>query len=130
MSILPYRKAERKQKRRQLDQAQVVHAALELLDQVGLDELTMRRLASQLGVKAASLYRHVKDKEELLALLGDEISGEIPLVSPSGSWREQLTAMAWNVRRGLLAHRDAARVLASTPPFGPRRLKHIEDERR
>ncbi|HLJ50259.1 MAG TPA: TetR/AcrR family transcriptional regulator C-terminal domain-containing protein [Bryobacteraceae bacterium] len=127
MSILPYRKAERKQKRRQLDQAQVVHAALELLDEVGLDELTMRRLADRLGVKAASLYRHVKDKEELLALLGDEISGEIPLASPSGSWREQLTAMAWNVRRGLLAHRDAARVLAGTPPFGPRRLKHIED---
>jgi hypothetical protein len=34
--------------------------------------------------------------------------------------------MAWNVRRGLLAHRDAARVLANTPPVGPRRLKHIE----
>src|SRR5262249_19590575 len=43
-----------------------------------------------------------------------------------GTWREQLAASAWNVRRGLLAHRDAARVLASTPPAGPRRLRHIE----
>ncbi len=127
MSILPYRRVERTEKRRQLDQAQVVRAALDLLDEVGLDELTMRRLAERLGVKAASLYRHVKDKEELLALLADQISGEIPLVSGSGSWREQLAAMAWNVRRGLLAHRDAARVVALTPPFGPRRLAHIEE---
>jgi TetR/AcrR family tetracycline transcriptional repressor len=126
MTIVPYRHSERRRKRRPLDQSQVVRAALALLDEVGLDELTMRRLAERLGVKAASLYRHVRDKDELLVLLGDEISGKIPLVSPSGTWREQLTEMAWNVRRGLLVHRDAARLLAVTPPFGPRRLRHIE----
>lgn len=125
MSIVPFRKSERR-RRQPLDQAQVVRAALTLLDEVGLDELTMRRLAEGLGVKAASLYRHVQNKDELLVLLGDEISGEIPLVQPSGSWREQFTQVAWNVRRGLAAHRDAARVLASTAPFGPRRLQHIE----
>jgi AcrR family transcriptional regulator len=126
MSIVPFRKADRRHKRRPLDQAQVVQAALALLDEVGLDELTMRRLAQQLGVKAASLYRHVHNKDELLALLGDEISGEIPAPSGTGSWQEQLTEIAWNVRRGLLAHRDAARVLANSPPVGPRRLRHIE----
>jgi TetR/AcrR family tetracycline transcriptional repressor len=86
----------------------------------------MRRLAERLGVKAASLYRHVRNKDELLAFLGDDISGEIPFASAAGSWRSQLMEMAWNVRRGLLAHRDAARVLANTPPVGPRRLRHIE----
>ena len=126
MAIIPFRATERRRKRRPLDQAQVVRAALALLDEVGLDELTMRRLADRLGVKGASLYRHVRNKDELLALLGDEISGEIPFVRAGGSWQEQLTEMAWNVRRGLLAHRDAARVLANTPPVGPRRLKHIE----
>lgn len=126
MSIVPYRQTDRRRKRRPLDQAQVVRAALALLDEVGLDELTMRRLAERLGVKAASLYRHVRDKDELLVLLGDEISGEIPLARSSGTWREQLVEVAWNVRRGLLAHRDAARLLAATPPFGPRRLRHIE----
>jgi TetR/AcrR family tetracycline transcriptional repressor len=125
MSIVPFRKAER-HKRRTLDQAQVVLAALELLDEVGLDELTMRRLADRLGVQAASLYRHVHNKDELLALLGDEITADIPDPPTSGPWEEQLTTMAWNVRRGLLAHRDAARVLANTPPVGPRRLRHIE----
>lgn len=126
MSIVPYRKSERRPRRKPLDQAQVVRAALALLDEVGLDELTMRRLAERLGVKAASLYRHVRNKDELLVLLGDEISGEIPFPNPAGGWREQLVEAAWNVRRGLLAHRDGARVLASTAPFGPRRLRHID----
>ena len=126
MSLVPFRAAERRRKRRTLDQRQVVRAALALLDEVGLDRLTMRRLAETLGVKAASLYRHVRNKDELLALLGDEISAEIPLPRPAGTWREQLTESAWNVRRGLLAHRDGARVLASTPPAGPRRLRHVE----
>jgi AcrR family transcriptional regulator len=127
MTMVPFRKGRKTERRRRpLDQAQVVRAALALLDEVGLDKLTMRTLAERLGVKAASLYRHVRNKDELLALLGDEISSEIPFARTTGSWRDQLTEMAWNVRRGLLAHRDAARVLAHTPPVGPRRLKHVE----
>jgi TetR/AcrR family transcriptional regulator, tetracycline repressor protein len=126
VSRIPFQRGPTRRRRRTLDQAQVVRAALALLDEVGLDELTMRRLAGRLKVKAASLYRHVRNKDELLALLGDEISAEIPLPRATGTWREQLSESAWNVRRGLLAHRDAARVLAGTPPAGPRRLRHIE----
>jgi TetR/AcrR family tetracycline transcriptional repressor len=126
MPIVPYEMTGFRRKRRPLDQTDVVRAALELLDEVGLDGLTMRRLAGRLGVKAASLYRHVRDKDELLVLLADVISGEIPVIRSVGTWRDQLTEMAWNVRRGLLAHRDAARLLAITAPFGPRRLRHIE----
>jgi len=126
LSFVPYRETGSRRKRQPLDRAQVVHAALALLDEVGLDELTMRRLAEKLGIKAASLYRHVRDKDDLLVLLADEISGEIPIIEPRGSWKQQLTEMAHNVRRGLLAHRDAARLLASTAPSGPQRLRHIE----
>jgi AcrR family transcriptional regulator len=126
MSLVPFRKTERRRARQPLDQGRIISAALTLLDEVGLDELTMRRLAAQLGVKAASLYRHVHNKDELLAMLGDEISGKIPFPTPGRPWQEQLTEMAWNVRRGLLAHRDAARVLADSPPVGPRRLRHVE----
>ena len=125
MSIVPFHQTERRH-RRPLDQAQIVRAALTLLDEVGFDELTMRRVAEKLGVQAASLYRHVRNKDELLVLLADEICSEIPLVDSAGSWRDQLIRMAANYRRGLLGHRDAARVLASTAPFGPRRLRHIE----
>jgi TetR/AcrR family tetracycline transcriptional repressor len=126
MSLVPFRSSERRRKRRPLDRQLIVRTALELLDEVGLDNLTMRTLADRLNVKAASLYRHVRDKDELLALLGDEISGEIPLPREGGNWRTQLVEAAWNVRRGLLAHRDAARVLANTPPVGPQRLRHID----
>ena len=126
MSIVPYRQIKRRPKRRPLDQAQVVRAALALLDEVGLEALTMRRLSERLGVKAASLYRHVRNKDELLQLLADEINGEIPLVQSNGNWRTAVREIATNVRKGLLAHRDAAHLLAVTMPFGPRRLRHIE----
>jgi TetR/AcrR family tetracycline transcriptional repressor len=125
VSFVPYRDT-RRARRKPLDRGQIVRAALELLDEVGLDELTMRRLAERLGIKAASLYRHVRDKDELLVLLADEISGAIPEVTLAGAWQQQLSQLAWNARRGLLSHRDAARLLASTAPFGPRRLRHIE----
>jgi AcrR family transcriptional regulator len=54
MRIVPYQRAARRRKRRTLDQQQAVKTALALLDEVGLDELTMRRLADRLDVKAAS----------------------------------------------------------------------------
>jgi AcrR family transcriptional regulator len=125
MSFVPYREA-RRARRRPLDRPRIVAAALELLDDVGLDQITMRRLAERLGVKAASLYRHVRDKDELLVLLADEVTGTIPLVSPEGPWKERLAEIARGFRRGVAAHRDAARLLASTAPFGPQRLRHIE----
>jgi len=96
------------------------------MDEVGLDGLTMRRLADQLGVTAASLYRHVRDKDELLVLLADEVAGQVPMVADGVPWQRALSDMAFGYRRVLLAHRDAARLLASTPPAGPRRLRHIE----
>ena len=81
MTMVPFRKTDHRRKRQPLSQAQVVRAALTLLDEVGLDELTMRRLAESLGVKAASLYRRVRNKDQLLALLGDENQQRNPVRS-------------------------------------------------
>ena len=103
-----------------------MHAALDLLDQVGLDGLTMRQLADHLGVRAASLYRHVRDKQELLVLLADAVSGEIPLARAEPPWQQRLVEAGRAYRRGLLVRRDAARLLATTAPVGPLRLRHIE----
>ena len=100
--------------------------ALEVLQKEGFDGLTMRRLAERLGIKAASLYNHVRDKQELLALMADAICAEIPDVDPSRPWREQAETMALELRRVLLAHRDGARVLAESPPAGPNRFRLIE----
>jgi AcrR family transcriptional regulator len=125
VTIVPYQDT-RRRPRRQLDRPRVVAAAVRLMDEVGLDGLTMRRLAGELGVTAASLYRHVRDKDELLVLLADEISGQVPMLAAGVPWRQALTDMAFAVRRMLLGHRDAARLLASTPPAGLQRLRHIE----
>jgi TetR/AcrR family transcriptional regulator, tetracycline repressor protein len=111
---------------RRLDQPTIIAAALELLDDEGLDALTMRRLATRLNVTQGALYRHVADKDNLLMLLADEISGQVPAVALTVPWQEALTDMANAYRAVLLSHRDAARLLASIPPAGPRRLQRIE----
>ena len=119
--------AEPAPKRPSIDRERLVGEALALLDAAGFDGLTMRRLAERLGVQAASLYNHVRDKHELLALLADAICAEVREPNPRRPWREQLEAVAWDYRRVLLAHRDAARVLVATPPVGPRRVRLIEE---
>jgi AcrR family transcriptional regulator len=95
-----------------LDRDRMVRSALALLDEVGLDGLSMRRLADELGVQAASLYWHVRDKEELLDLLAEAISAEVPALRLDRPWREQLRAFAWGYRRALQGHRDAGRIIA------------------
>ena len=103
-----------------------MQVALELLDAVGLDDLSMRRLAERLGVTAASLYWYVRNKDELLSSLADAISAEMPLPDPAQPWREELAAYARAARGVALAHRDAARLLAATIPSGPHRLRRID----
>lgn len=110
-------------RRRRLDRSQVVTAALELLDDVGLEGLSTRRLAERLGVQSPSLYWHVRDKEELLDLLADRIMSEVPVPAPDLPWRERLERLLTAGRRALRAHRDAARVLAGRAPRGPHWLE-------
>jgi TetR/AcrR family tetracycline transcriptional repressor len=117
---------EPKPTRPQLTRDRIVRGALEVLNKEGFDGLTMRRLAERLGIKAASLYNHVSDKDELLALMADAICADIPDLDQTKPWRAQVEAMAWQVRRVLMAHRDGARVLAATPPVGPHRIRLIE----
>jgi TetR/AcrR family tetracycline transcriptional repressor len=114
-------------RRPQLSPERLVTAALDVLQAEGFDGLTMRRVAAQLGVQAASLYNHVRNKDELLMLVADAICAEIPPPVPGLGWRDQLQRGGHAIRRVLLAHRDGARVLAATPPSGPHRLRAIED---
>jgi TetR/AcrR family tetracycline transcriptional repressor len=110
-----------------LDQRQIVQAALGLLDEVGFDGLTMRSLAKKLGIKAASLYWHVRGKQDLLSLLAEEICAPMREPDRTLPWPNQLEVLGHEYRRVLLAHRDAARVLASSGgPSGPHRLRLTE----
>jgi TetR/AcrR family transcriptional regulator, tetracycline repressor protein len=110
-----------------LDQRQIAHAALGLLDEAGFEGLTMRNLAAKLGIQAASLYWHVRGKQDLLSLLAEEICAPMREPDRTLPWLNQLEVLGNEYRRVLRAHRDAARVLASSGmPSGPNRLRLTE----
>jgi TetR/AcrR family tetracycline transcriptional repressor len=96
--------------RARLDRDQVVRAALELLDEVGLEALSLRRLASKLGVQAPALYWHIDSKEALLQLMSEAIAADHPPrpPRPGEPWDEWLADRARQLRRTLNAHRDGA----------------------
>jgi len=104
----------------------LVEAALDLLQEVGLDSLSTRRLAARLDVKSPALYWHVHNKNELLALLSDAICAEMALPPRRLPMRDRLRAIAEEYRRVLIAHRDAFRLFAEHPPTGPHRMALYE----
>ncbi|HEY3504059.1 MAG TPA: TetR/AcrR family transcriptional regulator [Actinocatenispora sp.] len=105
----------------------VLAAGSRLMERDGLDAVTMRRVAAELGVRAASLYRYVRNKDELLDALADELFADIDLTRHAGDdWRAALTAMAGALRGHLLARRDSARLIAGRFATGPHALRNIE----
>lgn len=94
-------------------------AALRVLERDGFDDLTMRKVAAELDVQAASLYWHVRNKDELLDLLADAVQAGIELDVPEGPWREQVKVMANRYRDHLRSRRDAARVVSGRFVVGP-----------
>jgi AcrR family transcriptional regulator len=111
------------QVRKPLDRDLIVDAALRICDEAGLDAVTMRRVAQQLGTGPASLYAHVADKEELHALMLDRVAGDIKArpVDPA-RWHKQLKELASEAKRVLLTHRDLARAALGGIPSGPNSL--------
>ncbi|HET7472174.1 MAG TPA: TetR/AcrR family transcriptional regulator [Candidatus Limnocylindrales bacterium] len=105
----------------------ILEAALRIADAEGLDALSMRRLGSELGAGATSLYWHVRNKDELLDLLVDRVIGEmLAEIEPADGWRAQMGAAARTARRVLVRHRHLAPVFGSRPTFGPNALQAIE----
>ncbi|WP_240024067.1 tetracycline resistance transcriptional repressor TetR [Serratia marcescens] len=98
----------------------VLRGALALLDDIGIDALSTRRLAQHLGVQSPTLYWHFKNKAELLKAMAETIMldhrEEVPADIP---WQAWVTANAINFRRALLAYRDGARLHAGTRPQEP-----------
>src|SRR5438045_7753763 len=89
----------------------IVEAALRVLDREGMDGLSMRRVAEELGTGAASLYWHVRNKDELLQLLNERFAAEVELPEPDPSrWQEQLKEVAHQMRSAAHRHRDLARI--------------------
>jgi TetR/AcrR family tetracycline transcriptional repressor len=101
----------------------VARAAMGILDEHGLPDLTMRRLAAVLEVQPSALYWHFPDKQGLLAEVADRIVAESASHRPRRAggerpWDERVRDEATALRAALLAHRDGAEVVASTAVLG------------
>ncbi len=116
---------------RGLSKAIIVQAALDVLDEAGVDGLTVRAVAAKLDVKAAALYWHVRDKQDLLDEMATEVwrqvTAELAALPPRLPWDQAMTAFARIMRRALLGHRDGAKVFSGTYLTDASVLKAQED---
>jgi AcrR family transcriptional regulator len=98
-----------------LTRERLVEAALAWIREEGLDGLSMRALADQLAVKAASLYWHVRDRRELVELLADAILESVRVPRSSTGWRQSVLDIAAALSRRVAATKDAERILLEVP---------------
>jgi AcrR family transcriptional regulator len=114
--------------RQPLSAGAVIETALRLVDRDGLDGLSMRRVAQELGTGPASLYAYFANKDELLEQLLDRVIGEVPLpaVPAGGDWAAVVKRSCWDSRTVFLAHRDLVKVARANIPVGPNSLRYIE----
>jgi AcrR family transcriptional regulator len=98
-----------------LDRSAVLEAALALVDREGLDGLTMRRLAAEVGVEAMALYRHADSKEGLLDGLVEIVLGKLQIDPEADDWRAQLHSLASDFRQVTLNHPNVLPLIAARP---------------
>jgi AcrR family transcriptional regulator len=113
-------------RRGSLTRERVLRAAIALVDEDGIDSLTMRGLGRALGVEAMSLYNHVANKDDLLDGMVDVVVGDI-VVPPSGTdWRTAMRARCISAHEMLLAHPWAAMQITSRYSIGPGMTRYLD----
>lgn len=98
-----------------LSRERLVAATLDLINEEGIEALSMRGLADRLEVKASSLYWHVRDRRELLELLAEEILGSVTRPKARATWRESVLAIGEALRKRLASQKDAGRIMLEVP---------------
>lgn len=101
--------------RRPLERDAILHAALELADERGLDALSIRALAARMGTRPMSLYRHVDDKRDILDGMMELMLAEVPAGDSAGDWAADLRGWALGFRSMAVRHRGAFPVFAARP---------------
>jgi AcrR family transcriptional regulator len=107
-----------------LTRERVLAAAVALADRGGIESLSMRKLAQELGVEAMSLYHHVANKDDILDGLVDVVFGEIDLPSGEEGWRAAMRRRAISAREALRRHPWATGLMESRPTPGAANLRH------
>jgi AcrR family transcriptional regulator len=103
---------ETRPRRDPLTRDRVIDAALRIMDQDGLEAVTMRRLGRELGVEAMSLYGHVRDKEDILDGVTEAIMSRFLFPAATGDWTKDVRTMAGEWRRLLSLHPGVMQLLA------------------
>jgi AcrR family transcriptional regulator len=100
-----------------LSRAAILDAALEIVDRDGIEGLTMRRLAGDLGVNPMSIYHHLPGKAAVVSGLVDEVFSRVHVIAPGDGepWQDRLKEAARAYRRTLRAHRNLALQIVSDP---------------
>jgi len=107
------------ERRAQLTRARVVATAIELADRDGIEALSMRKLAQELGVEAMSLYTHVRNKDDLLDGMVDAVISEIPIRADGANWKTSLRQTVLAARSVVLHHPWAPRTVETRTTAGP-----------
>jgi AcrR family transcriptional regulator len=107
-----------------LSRERVLRGAVAVADASGIGALTMRSLASELGVKPMSLYHYVTGKDEILDGIVDLVFSEIELPASGGDWRSQMRLRANSARHALRRHPWAIGLMESRANPGPATLRH------
>ncbi|XVX20464.1 TetR/AcrR family transcriptional regulator C-terminal domain-containing protein [Actinomycetota bacterium] len=97
-----------------ITRAEILRTARSIVASYGLGDLTMRRLATELGVQPSALYWHVDNKQALLAQIADELLAAVPEPSSRRRWDRQVTQFAGDLRATLLAQRDGAEIVTAS----------------
>lgn len=114
------REQRRPPSRENLSRDRVVRAAVDLLDEEGLDGLSMRKLAVRLSAGATSLYWYVETKDDLLEYVIDEIYGEVDVPGAElAGWRAGATLFAHSLRATILRHSWFPAAVSTRPGIGP-----------
>ncbi len=98
----------------QLHKPALVAKALAILDDYGIADLTMRRLARELAVSPGALYWHFANKQELLGAVADEVLAPALTADPDGPWEQRLTRTSERLRDALLSHKDGAELVSAS----------------
>lgn len=107
-----------------LSRDRIVEAAAQVADRTGLDGVSMRAVATELGVQAMSLYHHIAGKDALLDALVDQVFAEIALPAVDDPWRPAMGARAASARTVLARHPWAPGLIESRRNPGPALLRH------
>lgn len=104
----------------------VVEAAADIADADGLAAVSMARVAEALGCSTMALYRHIANKDELLALLADRVAADAPVLPEGLGWREGLRRWTQLQIDGILAHPWVLDLRLASTPLGPNRARWLD----